>query len=226
MLYKYLRRFGGATASHTSGTDMGTDWRDNDAELEPMVEIYQGDRQNYEMPGAPRTNTADDSIGGWRALGFVSLALDQGYRMGFQASSDHISTHLSYANVWVTARTREALMEGVLKRRIYASTDNILADVRVGEHFMGEEFSVTEAPTFQVKLWGTARFDSVFIVRDGQYVYTARPNQAVVDFTWRDNAAPRGRTSYYYVRGEQIPRGDQKTTGDLVWASPMWITYR
>jgi hypothetical protein len=219
MLYKYLRQFGGATASHTSGTDMGTDWRDNDAQLEPVVEIYQGDRQNYEMPGAPRSNTAGDSIGGWRPLGFVSLALDQGYRMGFQASSDHISTHISYANVWVTARTREALMEGVLKRRIYAATDNILADVRVGEHFMGEEFTVTDAPTFQVKLWGTARFDSVYIVRDGQYVYTARPNQAVVDFSWRDNAAPRGRTSYYYVRGEQ-------TTGDLVWASPMWITYR
>jgi PKD repeat protein len=63
-------------ASHTSGTDMGTDWRDNDAALEPAVEIYQGDRQNYEMPGAPRTNSAEDSIGGWRPLGFVSLALD------------------------------------------------------------------------------------------------------------------------------------------------------
>ena len=31
--------------------DMGTDWRDNDPLLEPVVEIYQGDRQNYEMPG-------------------------------------------------------------------------------------------------------------------------------------------------------------------------------
>ena len=64
MLYKYLRRFDGLAAVHTSGTNMGTDWRDNDPELEPWVEIYQGDRQNYEIPEGPRTNTADDSIGG------------------------------------------------------------------------------------------------------------------------------------------------------------------
>ena len=96
MLYRYLEQFDGVCASHTSGTDMGTDWRDNDPKVEPIVEIYQGCRQNYEMPGAPRANTADDSIGGWRPLGFVSLALQKGYRLGFQASSDHISTHISY----------------------------------------------------------------------------------------------------------------------------------
>ena len=33
---------------------MGTDWRDNDPELEPVVEIYQGARNNYEHEGAPR----------------------------------------------------------------------------------------------------------------------------------------------------------------------------
>ncbi len=53
MLYRYLKQFSGIVASHTSGTNMGTDWRDNDPQVEPVVEIYQGDRQNYEMPGAP-----------------------------------------------------------------------------------------------------------------------------------------------------------------------------
>jgi len=38
-----------------------------------------------------------------------------------------------------------------------------------------------------------------------------------VDFSWRDNK-PSGKTSYYYVRGEQ-------DNGEIVWASPMWITY-
>ena len=32
-------------------------------------------------------------------------------------------------------------------------------------------------------------------------------------------AATPGKTSYYYVRGEQAD-------GELVWASPMWITYK
>jgi len=220
MLYHYLKQFGGIVASHTSATDMGTDWRDNDPLLEPVVEIYQGDRQNYEMPGAPRTATGEkDSIGGWRPLGFVSLALQKGYRLGFQASSDHISTHMSYCNLWVTSPTREGIMEAFYKRRVYGATDNILADVRCGEHFMGEEFTLDEPPSIWVRLLGRTDFAKVHIIKNNQYVYTAEPNARWVDFVWRDLAAEKGRTSYYYVRGEQ-------TDGELVWVSPMWITYK
>lgn len=219
MLYRYLHEFGGIVASHTSGTNMGTDWRDNDPIVEPVVEIYQGDRQNYEMPGAPRSNTEKDSIGGWRPLGFVSLALEKGYKLGFQASSDHISTHMSYCNLWVTAPTREAIMEAFRKRRVYGATDNILADVRSGSHFMGEEFTVTEPPSISVKLWGTDSFAKVHVIRDGQYVYTTEPGSKKADFTWRDTQAVKGKTAYYYVRGEQAD-------GEIVWVSPMWITYR
>ncbi|SPE40792.1 conserved exported hypothetical protein [Candidatus Sulfopaludibacter sp. SbA3] len=86
MLYAYLKYFDGIVASHTSGTGMGTDWRDNDAQSEPVVEIYQGDRQNYERPDAPRANSEKDSIGGWRPKGFVDLALEMGYKLAFEAS--------------------------------------------------------------------------------------------------------------------------------------------
>jgi len=219
MLYKYLRHFDGIAAVHTSGTDMGTDWRDNDPLVEPAVEIYQGDRQNYEIPDGPRANNAKDSIGGWRPLGFVSLALQKGYKLAFQASSDHISTHMSYCNLWVTEPTREAVLDAFKKRRLYGATDNILADVRVGAHFMGEEFTLNEAPTLSVKLEGTAPFAKVYIVKDNQYVYTAAPGTRNVSFTWRDNAPVRGKQSYYYVRGEQAD-------GELVWVSPLWITVR
>ena len=219
MLYRYLKQFGGIVASHTSATDMGTDWRDNDPQVEPVVEIYQGDRQNYEMPDAPRSNKEGNSIGGWQPLGFVSLALQKGYRLGFQASSDHISTHMSYCNLWVTARTREAIMEAFRKRRIYGATDNILADVRSGEHFMGEEFSTAQPPSIAVKLVGTAAFAKVHIVKDGKYVYSIEPKTQRVEFVWRDGEAERGKTSYYYVRGEQ-------SDGELVWVSPMWIKYQ
>jgi hypothetical protein len=219
MLYEYLRKYDGIVASHTSGTDMGTDWRDNDPIVEPVVEIYQGCRQNYEMPGAPRANTEDYSIGGWRPLGFISLALKKGYRLAFQASSDHSSTHISYCNLWVKDRTREGIMEAFHKRRVYGATDNILAEVRCGSHFMGEEFKVSEPPSIAVKLTGTADFAKVHIVRDGEYVYSIEPHKRQVDFTWKDSAAQRGKTSYYYVRGEQ-------SDGELVWASPMWITYQ
>ena len=217
-LYEYLRKYDGIVASHTSVTDMGTDWRDNDPLVEPAVEIYQGCRQNYEMPGAPRSPTEDYSIGGWRPLGFVSLALKRGYRLAFEASSDHGSTHISYCNLWVTKPTREGVMEAFKKRRVYGATDNILADVRCQGHFMGEEFSTTTQPSIAVKLGGTAPFSKVHIVKDGEYVYSIEPNQQNVEFSWRDTNVAKGKTSYYYVRGEQ-------KDGQLVWASPMWITY-
>ncbi|MCH5372657.1 MAG: hypothetical protein JJ992_01670, partial [Planctomycetes bacterium] len=240
MFYDYLKYFNGVCASHTSGTDMGTDWRDNDPKVEPMVEIYQGDRQNYERPGAPRSNSAEYSIGGWRPLGFVSNALLKGYRLGFQSSSDHISTHMSYCNVWVEEPTREAILEAMKLRRVYGATDNIIADVRCGEHFMGEEFATDRAPTLQVKLIGTAPFDEVVIVKDNEYVYSVAPNERTVEFRWTDMDATPGKTSYYYVRGRQVgqtktrkvsgPGGERTSVdlndGELVWASPMWITFR
>ncbi len=217
MLYEYLRRFDAIAAVHTSGTDMGTDWRDNDPKVEPVVEIYQGDRQNYEIPEGPRSNREGDSIGGWRPLGFVSLALGKGYRLGFQASSDHISTHMSYCNLWVTEPTRKGVMEAFKKRRVYGATDNILAEVTAHGHFMGEEFRVQGPPLIRVKLWGTADFNRVHIIKDGKYAYTGDPKSKVVDFGWKDNDARPGTTSYYYVRGEQVD-------GEIVWVSPMWIT--
>jgi hypothetical protein len=152
-------------------------------------------------------------------LGFVSLALQKGYRLGFEASSDHVSTHMSYCNLWVTKPTREGIMEAFHKRRVYGSTDNILADVRSGGHFMGEEFTTGTVPAIQVKLWGTDKFAKVHIIKDGKYTYAVEPNNRNVDFTWRDTAAKKGETAYYYVRGEQAD-------GELVWVSPMWITYK
>ncbi len=219
MLYAYLKQFNGLVAAHTSGTGMGTDWRDNDPRVEPIVEIYQGDRQNYEMPDAPRSNSAKDSIGGWKPKGFINLALQKGYQLGFQASSDHISTHISYCNILVKNSTREAVLEGLQSRHVYASTDNILADVRSGAHLMGDAFSTSTAPSLQVKLTGTSKFAKVFIVKDNNYVYSIQPNTEEVSFTWMDNTMQPGKTSYYYVRGEQ-------DDGNIVWVSPMWITFQ
>ncbi len=218
MLYAYLKQFNGIVASHTSATGMGTDWRDNDPDAEPVVEIYQGLRQNYEMPDAPRSNSEKDSIGGWRPKGFVKLALDRGYRLGFEASSDHISTHMSYSSLYVKDLTRESVLDALKKRHVYASTDNILADVESGTHMMGDEFSTPDLPAMRVKLRGTSNFAKVSIIRDGQYVYSTTPNAQEVDFSWRDNQPNKDQTSYYYVRGEQ-------DNGELVWISPLWIKY-
>lgn len=218
MLYAYLRQFNGITAAHTTATVMGTDWRDNDPNTEPVVEIYQGDRQNYELPDAPRSNSEKDSIGGWRPKGFVSVALNKGYRLAFESSSDHISTHISYCNLLVKDNSREAILEAFQKRHVYAATDNIFADVESGSHIMGDEFSTSDLPSLKIRLKGTSRFAKVVIVKDGKYVYSTAPNEASVEFSWRDNQPDKDKTSYYYVRGEQ-------DNGEIVWVSPLWIKY-
>jgi hypothetical protein len=218
MLYRYLKHFNGIVASHTSGTNMGTDWRDNDPQSEPVVEIYQGERQNYEMPGAPRSNSAQDSIGGWEPKGFVSLALEMGYKLAFEASSDHISTHMSYANVLTTGIDRASLLDAFQKRHVYGATDNILAEFWSGSHIMGDEFSTSSKPELKLRLTGTAPFAKVLVIRDGKYVYSMEPKTNKVSFTWRDTAPVSGKESYYYVRGEQAD-------GEIVWVSPMWIKY-
>jgi hypothetical protein len=221
MLYHYLKEMGGICASHSSATNMGTDWRDNDPNLEPVVELYQGDRMSYEMEGAPRAGFDPQSgkvpanIAGWFPRGFVNHALEKGYRLGFQSSSDHQSTHISYCVVLAAKSDRESLLEAIRKRHVYGATDNIVVDVRSGPHLMGDEFQTTEAPTLQLTVLGTSKLAKIDILRDSAVVATLRPEGREYRGTWTD-PAPLADTHYYYVR---VMQGD----GQLAWTSPFWI---
>jgi hypothetical protein len=219
LLYAYLKHFGAICSSHTSATNMGTDWRDNDASLEPVVEIYQGLRHNYEHSGAPRAATAETHIGGYKPKGYVWNALEKGYRLGFQCSSDHVSTHMSYAVVLADDVSRQGIIDAFRKRHSYGATDNIVLDVRSGEHIMGDSFSTARRPTLSIHVEGTAPIAKVHVIRDNKYVYSAEPKQRKVELRFTDMEAREGKTSYYYVRVEQAD-------GNLAWASPMWITYQ
>ena len=219
MLYAYLKHFGAICSSHTSGTTMGTDWRDNDPEVEPVVEIYQGHRHNYEHFGAPRSATAQTQIGGFEPAGFIWNALERGYRLGFQSSSDHVSTHMSYGVALAEENSRQGIIDAFKKRHSYAATDNIVLIVRSGDHLMGDEFETAERPTLAIEAHGTAPIARLHIIRDNRYLDTLEAGQRDVKRTFTDMDAQPGKTSYYYVRLEQ-------DDGNLAWASPMWITYK
>ncbi len=177
MFYAYLRELGGICASHTSGTGMGTDWRDNDPKVEPFVEIFQGHRNSYEHLGAPRVaRRPGEAIGGFRPLGMVWNALAMQYRLSFQSSSDHISTHISFAIAITEDRSREAIFDAFSKRHCYAATDNILLDVRIGEHLMGDEFAADGPVRLKVMAHGTRPIARVDIIKDFMYVYSTEPH--------------------------------------------------
>jgi hypothetical protein len=223
MLYRYLHEFDGICASHTSATNMGTDWRDNDPQVEPVVEIYQGDRMSYEHEGAPRagydpkTGKLPAQIGGWKPAGFIDHALKKGYRLGFQSSSDHWSTHISFCIVLAESHDRVGIVAGLKKRHCYAATDDIILDIRSGDHVMGDELKMGQAPVLQLHVEGTKALARVDILKDSQVVATVQPGQRLHKQTWTD-PEPTAGVHYYYVRVEQ-------TDGELAWSSPMWIDY-
>jgi hypothetical protein len=221
IVYPYLRQFKGICTLHTSATEQGTDWRDNDPQLEPVVEIYQGYHTSYEADGAPKTvNARTDTVHGpYKPLGFVWLALAKGYRLGFQASSDHISTHVSYACVFSDDFSRQGIIDAIKKRHTYAATDNLIVETRMGGHFMGDEFDVTgPTPALEVKAVGTSPIKQIEVIKNNVYVFTykPKPGETTSSFTFNDSKAADTASAYYYVRVEQLD-------GQMAWASPIWV---
>ncbi|MBI3680446.1 MAG: hypothetical protein HY235_08620 [Acidobacteria bacterium] len=225
-LYEYLRQSGGISMPHSSATDQGTNWRDNDPQVEPLIEIYQGYRASYEYEGAPRAATALNQHvqkSGWQPSGFWWHALAKGYKLGVQASSDHWSTHISYACLLVEGATREQLLDAIRKRHAYAATDNIILDFRARaggrEYIMGDAFEGPAAPQLTVHVKGTNQIKQIDVVRDQQFIYTSRPQGSAsaneVRFTFTDANKGAGE-SWYYVRVLQ-------EDGQLAWSSPIWI---
>lgn len=223
MLYRYLRELGGICASHTSATSMGTDWRDHDSAVEPMVEIYQGDRMSYEKQGAPRAGFDVKSgklpvnIAGWYPAGFIDNALKKGHRLAFQASSDHWSTHISYCIVLAESNTRTAILDAMRQRRCYGATDDIILDVRSGTHLMGEELTTKIAPSLSISVYGTAPLAEIVVLKDSKEVETFKLQGREFTTTWTD-PQPTVGMHYYYVRVRQQDE-------ELAWGSPLWINY-
>ena len=207
---------------HTPATQMGTDWRHNNEQAERLVEIFQGNRDSYEYLGAPRSATAERIVvggyitsGDMRPAGFVWNALAKGYRLGFIASSDHRSTHMSYAVAYVPQRSYGAIWDSLYDRRTYAATDNIIVDFQSRGHVMGEEFSSSETPRLDIRAIGTGTIEQIDIIKDNTFAYTAEPQTGEVTVTFTDSAATAG-THYYYVRVIQ-------SDGNMAWSSPIWI---
>ena len=211
--------------SHTSATDRCTDWRDNDPAVEPVVEIYQGYDNNYEEPNGPRSrhSAPTSSHGPEKPAGYVWNAWAKGYKLGVQSSSDHISTHTSYACVLAENFTREGIMDALRKRHTYAATDNIVMDFEIpntsaGTALMGDIVSSSAPPKLTVRVEGTAPIKQIDVIKSNKYIYQVKPNQKDAHFEYVDSSIGSGE-SYYYVRVEQ-------TDGQLAWSSPIWVTYK
>jgi hypothetical protein len=228
ILYPYLRETKGITTSHTSATGQGTDWRDNDPELEPFVELYQGFESSYEHEGAPRSwKTGQRAVHqGLRPLGYIWNAWAKGHKLGVQSSSDHVSTHASYACILVENYTRQGLLDAMRKRHAYAATDQIVMDFRIHTGnttaMMGDIVDSRGPVKLAVRVVGTAPIKRIDIIKDNNYIHKVSPGRKEVSFEYVDRAygdrpAASGE-SYYYVRAEQDDT-------QLAWSSPIWVRH-
>ena len=221
LLYEDIHARNGIVIPHTTATNMGTDWRDNDPEVEPVVEIYQGARTNYESLEAPFAASPEKDgphvqQAGYQPAGMVSNAWAKGYKLGIITSSDHGAIHISYAMVYTADRSRQGILDAIRKRHTYGAMDNIILDVRMGSHFMGDEFDARKADPIRIKASGTVPIERVQVIKDNKVIYTAEPKTKDVSLSFTDTGDVAGR--HFYVRIQQ-------ENELLAWSSPFFINY-
>ncbi len=210
---------------HTFAAGPLADWNWPNARFDCLLEIYQGARGSYEAFRLPdkekRGPTQVDEPGH-----YAQDALAKGNIYGFVSFSDHGSTHNSWAAVWTTAITRQALLDGMFARRTYASSDEILVRATAGGRMPGEEFTapVNRPPEIVATIEAPDTILRLDVVKDGKFVYTASPNARTATLRWRDAGARPGK-SYYYIRVFQ--RDAERPDGDpeIAWVSPFYVTY-
>jgi hypothetical protein len=221
-LFAHLKPLGGIAIPHT--TTSGTDWRSHDPDVQPLVEIYQGFRSSAEYPGAPRAphpvNVLTGPGGGRSDAGYVWNALAKGFRIGFQAASDHHSTHASYACTIAEDGSRQGLIAAMKRRHSYAATDNIILDYRLQadarEYLQGDEVTLGSAGfRLWIKVIGAAPIRQIDIIRNNTFALTRQNLGSEVTFTYQDHDRTPGE-NYYYVRVQQVD-------GQIAWSSPIWV---
>ncbi|MCL4401124.1 MAG: hypothetical protein M1436_00465, partial [Acidobacteria bacterium] len=152
--------------------------------------------------------------------GFWWNALAKGLKLGVQSSSDHISTHCSYAMIYTPDENRTDIVENMRHRHAYAATDNIIVDFQAEEpggkrHMMGEAFASSGAPKLRMKILGTDEIMQIDLIRNNEFLYTQKPGKKDFEFEYIDKS-PKPGENYYYVRVMQ-------QDGNLAWSSPIWI---
>ena len=177
---------------------IGKIWNHHDDALRPLLEIYQGCRDQHIMTKA-------------------NQGLNKGYHLGFIASSDHLSTRASYACVWAEQSDRETIFRAMQARRTFGATDKIRLVLRSGDYWMGQRMQADKMPTLQIELDGTAPIASIELWHNGKRAERVTPKEASA--TFRGDWTPTGELSsehYFYIYMKQ-------TDGNAAWSSPLWV---
>jgi hypothetical protein len=170
-------------------------WKNKDDVHRPLLEIYQGMRNNIREPD-------------------MQEGLQGGHHFGIIASSDHMSTGASFACVWSDKPTREGIFRSMQARRTFGATAKIVLKVTAGEHWMGEIFSAKTMPPIQIEAQGTSDIASIDLLMDGQLAKSFPCQGAQAKFAYQPDSSLKGN-HIFFVRLQQ-------TDGNHAWSSPLW----
>lgn len=168
----------------------------------------------------------------FRSKDWSAEFLRKGYRLGMMASSDGHYGNPGYGYlfpqrqdlvgegliaVMAPEQTRKSIFTAMYDRHCYATTgDRIILDFRVDGHPMGSEYSTTNAPEIKVKAVGTTAIALISIRKNGEPVFTLKPNKMIAEFGWKDPAFdPDAKGIYYDVL--VIQENDEEALSSPVW---------
>ncbi|MEM7306336.1 MAG: DUF3604 domain-containing protein [Planctomycetota bacterium] len=173
-------------------------WDEQDDDRRPLLEIYQGCRDQDSVKHA-------------------HTGLAKGYRLGFIASSDHMSTSASFACVWAPEADREAIFRALQARRTYGATARMRLLVRAGERWMGEAYKARRTQPLTVEIEGTAPLEAVELVVDGEVVQTVA-GEALSGNAWQGQLGGGREVAEETWAYVHVLQAD----GNRAWSSPIW----
>jgi hypothetical protein len=163
------------------------------------------------------------------------LALQNGWHVAPVANQDNHRRkwgnwyndrrQVALTGIWADTLTKEAILDGLRERRVYATevkpvTDRIrLTEFSIGPLSMGATGVLTDSQVeMRVSVQAESAFRQLYLYRNGELYDSAFDgSQSVINPTW-NRKVPVG-SSYYFVKGEQ-------SDGDHFWTAPIWLSYR
>ena len=210
-------------AHHSAGGPMGVNWKfPPDPELEPVTEIVSvhGSSEALDSPGLIYSPVPGN---------FVRDLLDRGHRLGLVGSGDghdghpglaHLaSAHGGMAAILAGETTREAVLEALRARRVYATNGpRIHLAVRLANRPMGAVFAPGEpgdGAELAVRVVAPQPLDGIDLVRPGREIETV-PCEMELDCGFARRLEGLGGGDYLYLRARQVD-------GGTAWSSPFFF---
>jgi len=204
-------------------------WEYHNPSFERLIEIYS-------MWGS--SETADTKL--WRMPKYgisVRQILSTGSKLGFTAGSDNHDGRAGFSGegayytsiyvplgfrsgltaVYSNALSRREIFHSLRRRRCYATTgERIIISFQINDLCMGSEGVWDGSARIRGEVHGTDLISRLELIRNGEVVWSMRPNRMDVAFYWEDYQPP-DELVYYYLRVKQAD-------GNLAWTSPIWLT--